>query len=104
MRRTAGGADAVDVAGSEKPRKSSDPAIISVFEGEVRGSTVQVSATVSKDKGRGTAVQVSTSVSEDEVRGIMVSGTAGGADAVDVAGSEEPPRIVRSGNTICIRG
>ena len=74
MRRTAGGADAVDVAGSEKPRKSSDPAIISVFEGEVRGSTVQVSATVS----------------EDEVRGIAVSDTAGGADAVDVAESEEP--------------
>ena len=74
MRRTAGGADAVDVAGSEKPRKSLDPAIISVFEGEVRGSTVQVSATVS----------------EDEVRGIAVSDTAGGADAVDVAESEEP--------------
>ena len=78
MRRTAGGADAVDVAGSEKPRKSSDPAIISVFEDEVR---------------RGTAVQVSATVSEDEVRGIMVSGTAGGADAVDVAASEEPRKL-----------
>ena len=81
------------MVGSEKPRKSSDPAIISVFEDEVRGTAVQVSATVSEDKGRGTAVQVSTSVSEDEVRGIMVSGTAGGADAVDVAESEEPRKL-----------
>ena len=38
VRGTAGGADAVDVAGSEEPRESSDRAIVSVSEDEVHGT------------------------------------------------------------------
>ena len=42
VRGTAGGADAVDVAGSEEPRESSDRAIVSVSEDEVRGTAVRI--------------------------------------------------------------
>ena len=38
----------------------------------VRGSTVQVSATVSEDEVRRSKIQVSTTISEDEVRGTAV--------------------------------
>ena len=51
----------------------------------VRGTMVRGSPTVSEDEVRGSSVRGSAPVSEDEVRG-----TAGGADAVDVAGSEKP--------------